>query len=377
MQEKNINQFRHNLYILDTSARLAYYPCFRNSNNLNADEYASSKEFDTMLLYITVCLVGFVLLYFGAEWLVKGSSSLARSLGITPIVIGLTVVAFGTSAPELVVSLISSIKGKSMIAVGNVVGSNICNIALVLGLSALFNPIKSDPSVIRRDIPIMLGISLYLLVLSFNSRLGRIEGATLFAGIIAYTFMNYYLAKKETLDAGDAAGGEMPGAIESELEEIGYIASRSKQIMLVVVGIAGVVGGAQMVVESAVYIMTQLGVSEKFIGLTIVAFGTSLPELATSVVAAMRGEMDISIGNLVGSNVFNIMSVLGVASLVRPIPIPGGFFESGLWFDYLVMLFTSFLPWLLMRKTYTVDRKGGAMLLACYVGYLVYLIAKA
>lgn len=327
-----------------------------------------------MLLYVMLCLIGFVLLYFGAEWLVKGSSSLARSLGVTPIVIGLTVVAFGTSAPELVVSLISSIKGKSMIAVGNVVGSNICNIALVLGLSALFNPIKSDPSVIRRDIPIMLGVSLYLLVLSFNSTLGRIEGATLFAGIIAYTFINYYLAKKETRDV---AGGEVAAAIESELEEIGYIASRPKQILFVIVGIAGVVGGAQMVVESAVYIMTELGVSEKFIGLTIVAFGTSLPELATSVVAAMRGEMDISIGNLVGSNVFNIMSVLGAASLVRPIPIPGGFFESGLWIDYLVMLFTSFLPWLLMRRTYTVDRKGGALLLSCYVAYLVYLIAKA
>ena len=328
-----------------------------------------------MLLYIAICLVGFVLLYFGAEWLVKGSSSLARSLGITPIVIGLTVVAFGTSAPELVVSLISSIKGKSMIAVGNVVGSNICNIALVLGLSALFNPIKSDPSVIRRDIPIMLGISLYLLVLTANNTLGRIEGATLFGGIIAYTFINYYLAKKETREA--SGGGEMTAAIQSELEDIGYIASRTKQILLVVVGIAGVVGGAQMVVESAVFIMTELGVSEKFIGLTIVAFGTSLPELATSVVAAMRGEMDISIGNLVGSNVFNIMSVLGAASLVRPIPIPGGFFESGLWIDYLVMLFTSFLPWLLMRRTYTVDRKGGGMLLACYVGYIVYLIIKA
>ncbi len=327
-----------------------------------------------MLLYIVLCLIGFVLLYFGAEWLVKGSSSLARSLGVTPIVIGLTVVAFGTSAPELVVSLISSIKGKSMIAVGNVVGSNICNIALVLGLSALFNPIKSDPSVIRRDIPIMLGISLYLLVLSLNNTLGRIEGATLFGGIIAYTFINYYLAKRETREA---SGGEMAAAIELELEEIGYIASRSKQILLVIVGIAGVVGGAQMVVESAVYIMTELGVSEKFIGLTIVAFGTSLPELATSVVAAMRGEMDISIGNLVGSNVFNIMSVLGAASLVRPIPIPGGFFASGLWIDYLVMLFTSFLPWLLMRRTYTVDRKGGAILLACYVGYLTYLIIKA
>jgi cation:H+ antiporter len=321
-----------------------------------------------MVLYIALCLIGFVLLYFGAEWLVKGSSSLARSLGVTPIVIGLTVVAFGTSAPELVVSLISSIQGKSMIAVGNVVGSNICNIALVLGLSAVFQPIKSDPMVVRRDIPIMLAISVYLLLLTFNSNLGRIEGATLFAGIITYTFFNYYLAKKET--AG-AAG------IESELAEIGFIASRPRQILLIVAGIAGVVGGAQIVVVNAVKIMTILGVSEKFIGLTIVAFGTSLPELATSVVAALRGEMDISIGNLVGSNVFNIMSVIGVAALVRPIPIPGGFFDSGLWIDYLVMMFTSFLPWLMMRKSFTITRKDGSILLFCYLGYLTYLIVKA
>ena len=321
-----------------------------------------------MVLYIVYCLVGFVLLYFGAEWLVKGSSSLARSLGITPIVIGLTVVAFGTSAPELVVSLISSIQGKSMIAVGNVVGSNICNIALVLGLSAVFHPIKSDPMVVRRDIPIMLAISLYLLLLTFNSKLGRIEGATLFIGIILYTFMNYYLAKKETAGAAE---------IESELEDIGFVASRPKQLLMVAAGIAGVVAGAQIVVSNAVLIMTILGVDEKFIGLTIVAFGTSLPELATSVVAAMRGEMDISIGNLVGSNVFNIMSVLGVASLVRPIPIPGGFIESGLWIDYLVMMFTSFLPWLMMRKDYTVKRSDGVILLLCYGGYLTYLIIRA
>ena len=322
---------------------------------------------------VLFCFVGFVLLYFGAEWLVKGSSSLARSLGITPIVIGLTVVAFGTSAPELVVSLISSIQGKSMIAVGNVVGSNICNIALVLGLSAVLHPIKSDQTVINRDIPIMLGISLYLLVLSLNSKLGRIEGVTLFAGIIVYTFINYYLARRETRQSTTEG---VSAAIESELDEIGFIASRPKQIVLILIGIAGVVGGAQIVVENAVQIMKILGVSEKFIGLTIVAFGTSLPELATSVVAAVRGEMDISIGNLVGSNVFNIMSVLGVASLVRPIPIPGGFFESGLWIDYLVMLFTSFLPWLMMRKNLTVSRSNGAVLLACYVGYLAYLIVK-
>jgi cation:H+ antiporter len=278
------------------------------------------------------------------------------------------VVAFGTSAPELVVSLISSIQGKSMIAVGNVVGSNICNIALVLGLSAVLNPIKSDPTVVRRDIPIMLAVSLYLLLLTFNSILGRIEGATLFIGIILYTFMNYYQAKKET--AG-AAG------IESELKDIGFVASRPKQLLMIAAGIAGVVAGAQIVVNNAVLIMTILGVSEKFIGLTIVAFGTSLPELAASVVAAIRGEMDISIGNLVGSNVFNIMSVLGLAALVRPIPIPGGFIESGLWIDYLVMIFTSFLPWLMMRKDFTVKRSDGVILLLCYGGYLAYLIIKA
>jgi cation:H+ antiporter len=316
---------------------------------------------------ILFCLIGFALLYFGAEWLVKGSSSLARSLGMSPIVIGLTVVAFGTSAPELVVSLTSSIQGKSMIAVGNVVGSNICNIALVLGLAAMFNPIKSDPSVVRRDIPIMLAISVYLLLLTMNSKLGRIEGATLFGGIILYTAMNYAMAKKEKVSATE---------IMSELEEIGFISSRPKQILLISAGIAGVVGGAQIVVDNAVLIMTILGVSEKFIGLTIVAFGTSLPELATSVVAALRGEMDISIGNLVGSNVFNIMSVLGVASLVRPIPIPGGFFESGLWIDYVVMMITSFLPWLMMRKTFTVSRKDGLILLLCYAAYLTYLIVK-
>jgi cation:H+ antiporter len=321
-----------------------------------------------MVFNIVLCLIGFVLLYFGAEWLVKGSSSLASSLGVTPIVIGLTVVAFGTSAPELVVSLISSIKGKSMIAVGNVVGSNICNIALVLGLSAVFHPIKSDPTVVRRDIPIMLAISLYLLLLTFNSTLGRIEGATLFIGIILYTIMNYSLAKKETVGTTE---------IESELEDIGFVASRPKQLLMIAAGIAGVVGGAQVVVNNAVIIMTILGVSEKFIGLTIVAFGTSLPELATSVVAAVRGEMDISIGNLVGSNVFNIMSVLGAASLVRPIQIPGGFIESGLWIDYLVMMLTSFLPWLMMRKNFTVKRSDGFILLFCYGGYLAYLIIKA
>lgn len=323
-----------------------------------------------MLYLLLLCLIGFVMLYYGAEWLVKGSASLAKGLGVTPIVIGLTVVAFGTSAPELVVSLISSIEGKSMIAVGNVVGSNICNIALILGLAAVLQPLSCDRSVIKRDIPIMIGISLLLLIFSLNSVLGRMEGAILFLGIILYTFFNYYLANKEHHPGSSAD-------LVSKVEEIEYITSRQKQILMIVLGIVGVVAGAQIVVESAVKLMTILGVSEKFVGLTIVAFGTSLPELATSVVAAIRKEMDISIGNLVGSNVFNIMSVLGIASLVRPITIPGGFFASGLVIDYLVMMFTSFLPWLMMRKTYTLSRRNGAILLLCYVGYLTYLIVRA
>ncbi len=323
-------------------------------------------------LSLAGCAVGFLLLYYGAEWLVKGSSSLARSLGITPVVIGLTVVAFGTSAPEFVVSLVSSVKGNSMIAVGNVIGSNICNIALVLGLSALFNPITCQRSVIMRDIPLMLAISLYLLVLSANSQLGRLEGASLFAGIILYTLYNYRASRQVRGNPADAIGTEST----AELEEIGFVASRGKQLVLIGVGITGVVCGAEFVVSSAVKIMHALGVNEKFIGLTIVAFGTSLPELATSVVAAMRKEMDISIGNLVGSNVFNILSVLGAAALVRPIPIPGGFFDSGLWIDYLVMMFTSLLPWFAMRKTCTVTRRDGIILLTCYVGYVVFLVWK-
>ncbi|MBW1721533.1 MAG: calcium/sodium antiporter [Deltaproteobacteria bacterium] len=324
-----------------------------------------------MILYVLLSLAGFLILYFGAEWLVKGSSSLARSLGVTPIVIGLTVVAFGTSAPELVVSLVSSIKGKSMIAVGNVVGSNICNIALVLGLSATFQPLTGSRSVVRRDIPIMLGISVYLLLLSLDSQLGRIEGATLFAGIILYTLFNYRMAAKT-----DGRYEETGNSPDEEVNRIGYVSSRPKQIIMILAGITGVVAGAQIVVESAVKIMTILGVSEKFIGLTLVAFGTSLPELATSVVAALRKEMDISIGNLVGSNVFNILSVLGAASIVRPIPIPGGFFESGLFIDYLVMMGTSFLPLVLMWKSSRVSRGGGILLLACYVGYVVYLVVR-
>jgi cation:H+ antiporter len=325
-----------------------------------------------MALNLALFVVGLLMLYFCAGWLVKGSSSLAQSLGLTPLVIGLTVVAFGTSAPELVVSVVSSLKDKSMIAVGNVVGSNICNIALVLGISAIVHPIKGSRSVIQRDIPIMLGVSFYLLVISLNSKISRLEGASLFGGIIVYTCFNYYIALKESKRSIHHGSFAFAYAVDN----IEYITSRSKQIVWIAAGIIGVVAGAEILIDAAVGIMKVFGVSEKFIGLTIVALGTSLPELATSVVAALKKEMDISIGNLVGSNVFNILSVLGAASLVKPIPIPGGFIRSGLLIDYLFMMFVSFLPWLMMRKKYVVTRRDGMLLLLCYVGYVLYLIIK-
>lgn len=322
-----------------------------------------------MTVNILLFVVGLVMLYYGAGWLVRGSSSLAGSLGMQPIVIGLTVVAFGTSAPELVVSLVSSLKGKSMIAVGNIIGSNICNIALVLGMTALFQPIKCQPSVFKRDIPIMLGITLYLLVVSFNSHIGRLEGASLVLAIIAYIFYNYRVATRTTCDE--------TVAMQSDVAEIKPVDSRFRQVSLILTGIAGVVIGAEVLIDSAVKIMTVFGVDDKFIGLTIVAFGTSLPELATSVIAALKKEMDISLGNLVGSNVFNILAVLGAAALVNPITIPGGFMASGLFIDYMVMTAVSALPLLMIRKTYTVSRMDGVVLLTTYGGYLAYLILKS
>jgi cation:H+ antiporter len=325
-----------------------------------------------MILHLGLFVVGFLMLYYGAGWLVKGSSSLARSMGLTPLVIGLTVVAFGTSAPELLVSVVSSIKGKSMIALGNVIGSNICNIALILGLSALIQPIKGDRSVIRRDIPIMLGVSFYLLLISLNSEIGRIEGASLLVGIVLYTGFNYYIAVKETQNKIHDENVVFVHAAEG----IEYITSRTRQVVWITTGIIVVVVGAEILIDAAVVIMKTFGVSEKFIGLTIVALGTSLPELATSVVAALKKEMDISIGNLVGSNVFNILSVLGAAALVKPIPIPSGFVQSGLLIDYLFMMFVSFLPWLMMRKTCVVTRKDGVVLISCYAGYILYLLIK-
>jgi cation:H+ antiporter len=325
------------------------------------------------ITHLIAFTAGLLLLYYGAGWLVRGSSSLARSLGLTPMVIGLTVVAFGTSTPELVVSLVSAFKGKSMIALGNVVGSNICNIALVLGLTAVFNPVKTSRVVITRDIPLMLAISAYLLLLSFNSVIGRFEGVTLFGGIIAYTWFNYNVAVR----VGRTMPDKAVAAIQLPPPPKGVMETRWAQCAMIAGGTGAVVFGADLLVDAAVSIMTALGVDEKFVGLTVVAFGTSVPELATSVVAAMKKEMDISLGNLVGSNVFNILSVIGATAMVRPIVIPGGFLGSGLVLDYLVMMIISALPLVMMKQDLTITRRKGLILLGCYVAYVCFLIVKS
>lgn len=291
---------------------------------------------------------------------------------MSPIAIGLTVVAIGTSSPELMVSMVSSFKGKSMIAVGNVIGSNICNIGLVLGVAAVLRPMTCHRSVVRREIPVMLAISVYLLMISLNSTIGRIEGVSLLAATVLYIVFSYIVAMNESRVLLKIAASR----IESEVKPEGLAASRSVQIVMILAGIGGVVVGADLLIDAAVKIMAVLGVSEKFIGLTVVAFGTSLPELATSIVAVLKKEMDISVGNLVGSNVFNIIAVLGAASLVRPLQIEGGFFQGGLYIDYLVMIGISMLPWFMMRKTACLTRANGTVLLLCYATYIAYLVWK-
>jgi cation:H+ antiporter len=325
------------------------------------------------ITHLIAFTAGLLLLYYGAGWLVRGASTLAQSLGLTPMVIGLTVVAFGTSAPELVVSLVSAAKGKSMIALGNVVGSNICNIALVLGLAAVFQPVTTSRIVITRDIPLMLVISTFLLLLSFNSVIGRVEGVALFCGIVAYTWFNYKVAVRvdRTLPVPSVADTDLPPLIA------GLIEKRWGQCLMIAGGTAAVVVGADLLVDAAVSIMSALGVNEKFVGLTVVAFGTSVPELATSIVAAMKKEMDISLGNLVGSNVFNILSVVGATAMVKPIVISGGFIGSGLVVDYLVMMVISAMPWMLMKRDLTITRRKGLILLGCYVAYVSFLILKS
>ena len=315
-----------------------------------------------MTLILASLLAGLVLLYFGAEGLIKGSSSLALRMGITPLVVGLTVVAFGTSAPELVVSTKAAYLGQGGIAVGNVVGSNIFNIAVILGLSALLRPMKIRVQLLKFDMPVVLGVSILCGALFLDGKLSRVEGSLLFAGIIAYTVINVVMARRETSKL-----------VEKEFEEGTPHQSRNVVIDLLLVsgGLALLVLGARFFVSGAIDLARLWGVSEAVIGLTIVAAGTSLPELATSVLAAIRKEDDIAIGNIVGSNVFNILGILGVSGMIAPLST-GGITPV----DFGVMLGVALLLLPLMHTGLRLVRWEGALFLSIYGGYVWWLLPK-
>jgi cation:H+ antiporter len=314
----------------------------------------------TMTLAALFLLLGLVLLYFGAEGLVRGSSSLALRLGLSPLVVGLTVVAFGTSSPELVVSLKAALDGQGAISVGNVVGSNICNIGLILGLCAMITPIATNSQIIRVDIPIMLGITSVALFVLANGHLGRPEGILLFALLLAYIFFSVRLARRRPADALSAEFGE-----EVKISKRGL----AVDILMVIGGLIILVFGARFLVDGAVIIARAFGWSEALIGLTIVAIGTSLPELATSLLAAVKKEADIAVGNIVGSNIFNLLGILGITAIVHPLATGG----VGM-VDFAVMAAFSLVLWPMAFHQQRITRPEGAALLAGYAGYLFWLL---
>lgn len=313
-----------------------------------------------MIENIAFICVSLILLFAGAELLVRGGSSSAIRLGLSPLVVGLTVVAFGTSSPELVVSIKSALVGQGDIAIGNVVGSNSFNIGVILGLTALICPLPVHRQIIKMDAPIALGLAILLPILLLGGTLSRWEAALLFAGILAYMGLNIHLARRasnepETYDA--------PGT--------GVLKHWGLDIVFILGGLGILVLGSRLLVDNSVSLARTLGISEAVIGLTIIAAGTSMPELATSIVAAFRKQADIAVGNVVGSNVFNILGILGVSGLVKPLQSYGVTLT-----DYGFMIAFSLLLLPLLYTGRVLHRLEGALLLAIYGVYLFILWPK-
>jgi cation:H+ antiporter len=308
-------------------------------------------------------LLGLLLLYAGAEALVHGSAAFARRLGLSPLVIGLTVVAFGTSTPELAVSAKAALDGMGGIAIGNVVGSNIANIALVIGAAALVSPIEVHAQAVRRDIPVVIAASLLTLAFAWHGHLSRLEGGILLAGLIAYLAYTVVLARRER---ARTITGEFQAEVPEELRSVW------NEVLLIAGGIALLVVGADRVVAGAVAIAGYFKVSKAVIALTVIAFGTSLPELATSIVAAYKRHSDIAIGNIIGSNIFNLLGILGITAVIAPVDATGIRHV-----DWLVMIALSLLLLRMARVRYTLRRWEGADLLVIYVGYIAFLAFRS
>ena len=306
-----------------------------------------------MLFNILVFFAGLLLLYYGAEYLVTGSSRLALSFGIRPLVVGMTVVAFATSMPELMVSLFAAARGSADMAAGNIVGSNIANIGLILGTAALVVPLRVASRTLLREIPFMVGASVLLYLLVLDGRLGFFNGLVLF--LLLLVFLGYCLSTARSVPDGEAA-----------TPAVAAVHGRVRDALFIVFGIVGLGFGAELMVRSATEIARSLGISELVIGISIVALGTSLPELAASLMSAWKGEMDISVGNIIGSNVFNILFVLGVCPMLQPLTIE----PSLLRVELPVMIgFSLALP-LLLYPALVLDRWRGGLLLAGYLAFI-------
>ena len=311
-----------------------------------------------MLVDILLVLAGILLLYLGGESLVRGAVALARTFGWSPLVIGLTVVSFGTSSPELASTLAASLGGAPEVAFGNVVGSNIANIGLILGLTALIWPLTTTARFLKREVPFMLISSALLFPVVANGVVSRLEGAILFALLVAFLV---YLMRRERERRSVEADFEREFG-EQKLSPV-------TSIVLVALGIGLLIGGAQSLVTGGVAIARVIGVSERVIGLTLVAFGTSLPELAASLVAGLKKEGDIVLGNVIGSNIFNVLCILGITPMVSPLVVDA----SAVWLDLTAMLVLSLLLWPVLASHLKLERWEGFLLLAFYGLYIGWL----
>lgn len=315
-----------------------------------------------MLIYL-LFIVGFYILIKGADLLVAGASSVAKKMQISNIVIGLTIVAFGTSAPEFIVNIFASAKGDTELAIGNVIGSNIANILLILGIAAIINPLVTRENTVWKEIPLSLLAAVMLGILANDARLDgvsfsaltRTDGLTLLAFFAIFLYYSFGIARVNA---------------DSEGEEIQELI-KWKSVLYILFGLTGLVFGGKWIVDGAIRIAENFQVSQSLIGLTIVAIGTSLPELATSAVAAYRRQTDIAIGNVVGSNIFNVFWILGFSSLINPLP-----FDPGADMDVMMTIVSSLLLFLIMfiGKKHTVERWQGVVMVSLYISYIIYLI---
>ncbi|HET9588304.1 MAG TPA: calcium/sodium antiporter [Anaerolineales bacterium] len=319
----------------------------------------------TILLFVG----GLITLIVGAEFLVRGATRLAAAAGISPLVIGLTIVAVGTASPEIAVSLQAAAIGQGDLTLGNVLGSNIFNLLFILGVTAMIRPLVIAEQLIRLDTPILIGISLFVYVLAVDGSLRALEGALLLIGLITYIIFVMYQSKRESKavqkEYAQEFGEKEKPTRSRTLANIAFVAA----------GFGMLVIGARWLVEAAIEIARALGISELVIGLTIVAIGTSLPEIATSLIAALKRESDIAVGNAIGSNIFNLLGVLGLASVVAPGGIPVA--RQVLLLDFLVMLGVAFLCWPILYVDKQIQRWEGALLFLSYVIYTTYLLLGA